>query len=107
MPFSDKPWSQFSDSDYADADALCTASLIDLNKPGEAKVKSLCKLRVKEPGGTLNRNGIHAAVVALVGGRGGVNAPPEEKRKAAKRLMGLYREMQEEPPESLKRMASG
>jgi len=105
MPFSDKPWGSISESDYRDADAFCSACLIDLNDPGAQKVKAKCKLPVKEPGGAYNRNAIHAAAAALAGARGGVDAPPEEKRRAARRLIRLYGEMDEEPPESLRRLA--
>lgn len=106
MPtFSDKPWGNISESDYRDAEHFCASSLIDLNPPGKEKVKALCKLPVKEPGGAYNRNGIHAAAAALAGARGGVNAPPEAKRKAARVLIRLYRQMDEEPPESLRRIA--
>ena len=103
--FSDKPWGQFAESDYKDAESFCAACLIDLNPPGEDKKKALCKLPVKEPGGSYNRNGIHAAAAALAGARGGVQAPPEAKRKAARALIRLYRQMNEEPPESLKQIA--
>lgn len=105
MPFSNKPWGSIAESDYRDAEQFCAACLIDLNEPGQEKVKAKCKLPVKEPGGAYNRNAIHAAAAALAGARGGVDAPPEEKRKAARRLIRLYREMDEEPPESLRRMA--
>jgi len=105
MPFSDKPWGSISESDYKDADAFCAACLIDLNKPGQEKTKANCKLPIKEPNGTYNRNAIHAAAAALAGARGGVQAPPEEKRKAARKLIRLYQEMKEEPPESLRRLA--
>ena len=90
MPISNKPWGSVSESDYRDAVAFCKASLIDLNPPGEEKVKAKCKLPVYEPGGALNRNAVHAAAAVLAGGRGGVDAPPEEKRKAARKLLRLY-----------------
>lgn len=105
MPFSDKPWGNVSEADYKDASAFCDACLIDLNKAGDEKVKGLCKLPIQEPGGTYNRNAIHAAAAVLAGARGGVQAPPEEKRKAARKLVRLYSETKEEPPESLKRIA--
>lgn len=101
MPFSNRPWSEFSESDYKTAEQFCSACLIDLNPPGKPKVKELCKLPVKEPGGTYNRNGIHAAAVRIHQ----THAPREEKRKAARKLIRLYREMGEEPPDSLKRLA--
>lgn len=105
MPFSDKPWGRVSESDYESAEQFCSACLIDLNEPGKPKVKGLCKLPVREPDGSYNRNAIHAAAAVLAGARGGVDAPVEEKRRAARRLIRLYREMDEEPPESLRRLA--
>lgn len=107
MPFSNKPWGSISEADYRDAEHFCSACLIDLNEPGKEKVKAKCKLPVKEPGGAYNRNAIHAAAAALAGARGGVDAPPAEKAKAARKLIRLYREMDEEPPESLVRIAGG
>jgi hypothetical protein len=105
---SDRPWSEISDSDYADAKDLCAASLIDLNRAGEEKKKELCKLPVREPrkmGGALNRNAVHAAAVVLAGGRGGVDAPADEKRKAARKLVRLYRELDEDAPDSITKLA--
>ena len=107
MAISEKPWSQFSDADYADAGALCDASLINLNTGRRSDwTKGNCKLRVYEPGGDLNRNGVHAAAVVIAGGRGGVNAPPEAKRAAARKLVALYRQLKEDPPPSVRQAAS-
>jgi len=105
MPISNRPWSEITEADYKDAAAFCKACLIDLNEPGEEKVKAKCKLPVYEPGGALNRSAVHAAAAALAGARGGVQAPLEEKRKAARKLIALYRDLKEEPPESLKKLA--
>lgn len=105
MPISNKPWGQISESDYKDAKTFCKYCLIDLNKPGEEKVKALCKLPVYEPNGALNRNAVHAAAAALAGARGGVDAPLEEKRAAARKLLRLYAELKEEAPESIKKLA--
>jgi len=105
VAISDKPWGSISESDYQDAEAFCGACLIDLNPAGKPKVKALCKLPVKEPGGAVNRNGVHAAAAVLGGARGGVDAPPEEKRAAARKLIRLYAQMNEEPPDSLRRLA--
>lgn len=106
MAVSDKPWGQFTEADYPDADSLCRASLIDLNGPGVRKIKGNCKLRVYEPGGDLNRNGVHAASAVLAGARGGVDAPASAKATAARRLMRLYMQLGEMPPDSLRRMGS-
>ncbi|MCR4398941.1 MAG: hypothetical protein NUV93_08265 [Firmicutes bacterium] len=107
MPISNKPWGDVDKTveAYGSPEKYCRACLIDLNEAGEEKKASLCKLPVREPGGALNRNAVHAAAAALVGARGGVDAPLEEKRKAARKLLTLYREIDEEPPESLKRLA--
>jgi hypothetical protein len=102
---STKPWGSISESDYPDADAFCAACLIDLNPPGDAKTKDRCKLPVREPGGAVNRTAVHAAAAALAGARGGVDAPPAAKRQAARALIRLYRQMDEEPPERIRRLA--
>lgn len=100
---SDKPWSRFSESDYS-LEQWHRACLIHLHD-GEPTAKDQCKLPVREPDGAVNRNGVHAAAAALAGARGGVKASPDEKRKAARALLRLYRELEEEPPESIKRLA--
>ncbi|MBC7239214.1 MAG: hypothetical protein H5T71_03835 [Chloroflexi bacterium] len=106
MAVSNKPWGTISESDYGDANEFCSVCLIDLNQEGRPKVKELCKLPVKEPGGAYNRNAIHAAAAALAGARGGVKAPASAKRKAARELVYLYRRLlEEEPPEAIVRLA--
>lgn len=105
MAISNRPWSNVTPADYPTAEAFCRACLIDLNPPGEEKTKTLCKLPVYEPDGDLNRNAVHAAAAALAGARGGVQAPAAAKRRAARRLIRLYRQLDEEPPESLRRLA--
>lgn len=108
MAVSNRDWDQYTDADYADAGALCDASLINLNDGPRAEwSKAGCKLPVFEPVGALNRNGVHAAASALAGGRGGVNAPAAAKRAAARRLIRLYGQLDEEPPESIRRLADG
>lgn len=103
MSISNKPWSRFDESDYS-LEQWHRACLIHQHE-GEPTAKAQCKLPVREPDGTLNRNGVHAAAAALAGARGGVKASPEEKRKAARALLRLYRELEEEPPESIQRIA--
>ncbi len=105
---SDRDWESIAESDYADAEEYCAACLIDLNAKGEEKKKTRCKLPVREPkklGGKLNRGAVHAAAVVLAGGRRGVKAPADVKRKAARELIGLYRAIDEEPPESIRKLA--
>lgn len=101
---SNKPWGDIKESDY-DLEQWHRACLIHLHD-GAPTSKEQCKLPVREPNGTLNRNGIHAAAAALAGARGGVKAPTEDKRKAAKKLVSLYRNvLDEEPPESILKLA--
>ena len=106
---STRPWSEIAESDYEDAVDFCEACLINLNEgPRSEWTKAACKLPVYEPkamGRKLNRNAVIAAAAALAGARGGVKAPPEEKRQAARKLLRLYRAIELEPPESLKRLA--
>ena len=104
MAVSNASWDG-SASNYADAAAYCAVSLIDTNAPGAAKIEANCKLPVKEPGGAVNRNAVHAAAAALAGGRGGVNASPADKKAAAKRLVSLYGQIGDPVPPSIKRMA--
>ena len=97
---STKPWGQFSDADYTPAQ-LRRASLIDLNGPGQDS-KALMKLRVREPDGTLNKNGVFAAAQRLVSG---TDAPADAKKAAARKLIGLYGTIGADAPDSLRRMA--
>ena len=104
---SERPWEEIDEADYEDAEEYCAACLIDLNPKGE-KTKARCKLPVREPrsmGGKLNVNDVHAAAVVLAGGRRGVDAPAEAKRKAARELVRLYREIGEDPPDSIRKLA--
>jgi hypothetical protein len=102
---SDRPWGSISQADYPTADGYCDACLIDLNPSGQPRAKGLCKLPVNEPGGALNRNGVHAAAMRLAGAGGGVDAPPEAKRAAARKLVALYGRLSETCPDSVRRMA--
>lgn len=102
---SSKPWDG-SASNYKDANAYCAACLVDANEPGSDKVKALCKMPVREPSGDYNRTALGAAAAALAGARGnGVDLPPAEKKKAAKKLAALYARFQLPLPDSLKNMA--
>ncbi|ADQ06501.1 conserved hypothetical protein [Caldicellulosiruptor hydrothermalis 108] len=54
----------------------------------------------------LNKAGLIAAAAALAGARAEPNLTPEQKRKAARHLMRHYKQLEEEPPESLKEILS-
>jgi hypothetical protein len=90
---------------YASAAAYCSACLVDDNEAGADKVKSKCHLPVKSPGGGLNHAGMAAAAAALAGARGGYQGP--DKQKAAKKLLGYYRQENMTPPDTLKALAAG
>lgn len=103
---SDKPWGSFSQSDYHDAGAYCDASLVNTNTgPRSSWAKSACHLPVSEPDGALNRNGVHAAAARLAGAGGGTSLSPDERRAAARKLVGFYHDLEEDPPESIRRLA--
>lgn len=99
---TDRPWdgsaSRYSDEQWRRACVLDTGE--------DTTPKQRYKLPVREPDGTLNRNAVHAAAAALAGARGGVQAPEEAKRAAARKLIQLYGELGEEPPEALRRLAA-
>lgn len=94
---SSTPWSNFSQADYTD-EQWARACLIDT---GQGEGKQRYSLPVKEPSGTVNRNGVHAAAARL----NQVQVSPEKRAAAAKALIRMYGEMDEEPPDSLRRMA--
>lgn len=101
MPFTDSPWST-PESDL-EAGAFCRVCLIDENE-GREKVKGKCHLPIrKRPGAPINRNAVHAAA----GGHGvsRVKASAGAKKKAARRIVSLYREMGEVAPEHVYRIA--
>lgn len=102
---SNKPWDG-SASNYKDAAAYATACLVDMNPPGQPKVKNLCHLPIQEPNGDYNRAAMGAAAAALVGGRGGVQLPPAVKKSAARKLASIYARFQLPVPPSLKQAAS-
>lgn len=98
---SNKPWSDFSQSDYTDEQWLHACLLDRGADAGSAKQRA--SLPVREPDGTLNKNACHAAAAALAGARGGVKASPELLAKAKKKLLALYASaLDSEAPESLK-----
>lgn len=105
MPFTSSPWDAAVVERGQEAGPFCQCCLIDLNE-GEGKTKGLCKLPVRSsPGGPYNLTAMGAAAAALAGARGGLDAPPDAKRKAARKLVRLYREAEREPPAGLLRVA--
>lgn len=96
---SEKPWSDYSEADYT-PEQWHAACLIHQHE-GAPTAKSQCKLPVRTPNGTLNRNGVHAAAAALAGARGGVDATPAEKSAAARAIVRLYGQLDEKAPPSM------
>lgn len=97
---SETPWSNYSKADYT-LEQWHAACLIHTHD-GEVTAKSECKLPVKTPDGTLNRNGVHAAAAALAGARGGLKGVSDDQKKTAgNALKRYYAQLDEEPPESL------
>lgn len=103
MAVTDRPWdgsaSRFTPQQWR---ASC---LIDTGE-GDPDSKGRYKLPVKEPDGSVNANAVHAAAAALAGGRGGVQASPQQKKAAARSLVRLYGTLKEDAPPSIRNMAS-
>jgi hypothetical protein len=104
-PVSDKPWSDFTAADYTPAQWHRACVIHDHPAGQVPDDKEHCKLPIREPDGTLNRNGVHAAASVLAGGRGGVQASPEDKAKAARAVLAAYRAIGDDPPDSLTALA--
>lgn len=88
MNVSNTTWSSFSQADYDD-EQWQRATILD-HETGNAP-KERYGLPVREPDGTLNRHGVHAAADA--------------RHAAAAALVGLYRQLEEMPPESIIKLA--
>ena len=100
---SNRPWGNFAESDYT-VEQWHRACLIHLHD-GAPTAKTECKVAVREPDGTLNRNALGAAAGALAGARSELVAPAEKKREAARKLIRLYREADEFAPQSTYNLA--
>lgn len=97
---SNRPWSDFSQAAYTPAQWR-RACLIDTGQ-GDEDSKERYRLPVREPSGTVNRNGVHAAAARI----NQVDVSADLKRRAARALVRLYRsELDEDPPASLLSLA--
>lgn len=101
VTISEKPWSDYTAADYT-LEQWHNACLIHLHSSNEEYTKADCKLPVKTPEGTINKNGVHAAAAALAGARGGVKAPEDDKKKARAAIRRMYGLMEEKPPPSMR-----
>ena len=99
---SDRPWSDFTQADYT-PEQWRRACLIDKGPDhGDEDTKARYALPVREPDGTLNRNGVHAAAARINQVEG---ISDEQRRTAARTLVRLYGQIGDEPPESLLELA--
>lgn len=97
---SNRAWSVFTEADYT-LEQFRRACLI---VRGDGTTKEQMSLPVREPAGSLNRNAVHAAA----GGHGLMaveNISPQVRRSTARKLVGLYRQIGDTPPDSLREMA--
>jgi len=105
---SNKPWSNFKPSDYTDQQWL-KACLLDRGaKMGSAKQRA--SLPIREPDGTLNKNGCSAAAAVLssVGGTGKarghalIGVKPSLVANAKSKLAAIYKTiLKQDVPEGL------
>jgi len=98
MTVSDKPWGSFSQADYT-PEQWRSACLVDTGQ-GDPDSKDRYKLPVREPSGAVNRNAVHAAAA-----RCNQLQPASARPAAARKLITLYHQLGEDPPESLTMMA--
>lgn len=89
--FTDAPWNGAA-SNYSSTEAYCSACLIDQNDAGEKKVQSKCKLPYRTPSGAVSKGSLRTISGVLQGSMGGVDASPDEKRAAAKKIIPLMKE---------------
>jgi hypothetical protein len=98
MNVSNTTWSSFSQADYDD-EQWQRATILD-HGTGNAP-KERYGLPVREPHGTLNPHAVHAAAAR----HAGADAPADARHAAAAALVGLYRQLEEMPPESIIKLA--
>ena len=104
---SDTAWGGFKDSDYDDAQ-YARACIYDRAKCSDTwkskTTKQRYSLRVREPDGTLNRNGCHAAAGRIGAVTNGCDAA---KKAAATTLINLYKnQLKEDPPDGLTKIVA-
>jgi len=96
---TEKAWdgsaSRFTDEQYAHSCVLDRG-------PEVTSTKERYSLPVREPDGTLNRNGVHSAAAMIHKVKG---ASPSILKAAAKALLRLYVKLHEAPPEALVKLA--
>lgn len=91
---SDAMWSVFTQSDFT-PEQWRSACLLDTGEGEDLKARY--RLPVREPGGTLNRNGVYAMAFKMQD----LDMSDEQRSAAARKLIGFYRDFKEDPPEYL------
>lgn len=87
MPFTNVPWD--SPKSRLEAADYCKVCAVDLNEPGEDKIKAKCHLPLRSrPGAPYNKNAIRNAMARL----SQTQIPAAARRRAARRLVRLARE---------------
>jgi hypothetical protein len=103
---SNTPWSNFTNADYDDTQyaRACVYDRAKCNDSWKDKTaKQRYSLPVREPSGTLNRNGVHSAAGYVGQVSGGCTAA---KQAAATTLVNMYKnQLKEDPPDSLVNIA--
>lgn len=103
MAASDTPWGNFSPSDYS-PQQWQRACLIDTEQ-GAIESKERYRIPVREPSGTVNRNGVHQAANRL---KTTDDVPAEKRMSAARKLISIFRvELGENPPDELVNIVDG
>jgi HK97 family phage prohead protease len=91
---SEAPWSIWTQTDFT-VDQWRAACLVDTDT-GASDRKERYKLPVREPNGTLNRNGVRAMAYKVQTMK---ELTDEQRAVAARKLIGLYADIKEDVPE--------
>jgi len=91
----DESWN-FNAAEYDAAQLKRACAWFDSENPD---VKNSYKLPHHKPDGTVVWHGVSAAMAALMGGRGGVDLPADDKRGVYNHLSKHYADFGKEPPE--------
>jgi HK97 family phage prohead protease len=98
---SDAPWSIWTQSDFT-LEQWRASCLLDTEE-GASDRKERYRLPVREPNGTLNRNGIRAMAFKI---QTMEDLSDEQRSAMARKVVGLYRAMREDVPEYLNEIAN-